>query len=65
MPDSPFQGQAAPVEEAADSAETRCAAERERLIDDLAFLVVRQHQHRQHAASDNDLTSAGVESEPK
>jgi hypothetical protein len=65
MRDSPSNQQAASVTDAALDPETRCDAERERLIDDLVFLVVRQHQHHQRAKSDNDLTSASVEFEPK
>ena len=61
MRDSPSKGQAVPVEDAAHPPETRYGVERERLIDDLAFLVVRQHQSDQRAASENNPTSAPTE----
>lgn len=40
-------------------------AERERLIDDLAFLVVRQHRRGQRTVADDDPTTGCVDSEAK
>jgi len=37
-------------------------AERQRLIDDLAFLVVRQHRRGQRAVTDDDPTTGCVDS---
>jgi hypothetical protein len=34
--------------------------ERERLIDDLAFLVIRQHQYRQRKEKDIDVSSTST-----
>ena len=61
MPSALSKRQAASVEDAADVPETSYDAQRERLIDDLALLVVRQHQHQQRATSGNDPTSASTE----
>lgn len=37
--------------------------ERERLIDDLAFLVVRQHRYRQRQGKEIDMSSASTNRE--
>ena len=47
MPDATSNESALPSEVASYAADRH--AERERLIDDLAFLVVRQHHHNQRA----------------
>jgi hypothetical protein len=54
MSDSLFEGHASNAEDASDAPESSRDAKRERLINDLAYLVVRQHQHRQRAASGDD-----------
>ena len=49
MPDSTSNESASPADETVASRAADNRAERERLIDDLAFLVVRQHHHNQRA----------------
>jgi hypothetical protein len=62
MRDSPSERQASTETSTGDDCVTSRVMERERLVDDLAFLVVRQHQRHQRAAPDNDPapTSIGV-----
>ncbi|MBI1247736.1 hypothetical protein GC197_07780 [bacterium] len=58
MPDSTSNEFASPSEVVSRAADRR--VERERLIDDLAFLVVRQHHHSQRA----EMTEADVDESP-
>ena len=51
MPDSTSNESASPTDETVASRAAGSQAERERLIDDVAFLVVRQHHHNQRAES--------------
>lgn len=63
MHDSPSKGQAASVKDAVHVPQNRCEAERNHLIDDLAYLVVRQHRYEQRAAPanvPNQLTSTST-----
>ena len=58
MPDSTSNESASPSEVRSRAADRH--AERERLIDDLAFLVVRQHHHNQRSA----MTEAPIDESP-
>ncbi len=58
MPDSASNESASPTAVASCAADRH--AERERLIDDLAFLVVRQHHHNQRLV----MTEAPIDESP-
>lgn len=58
MPDSTSNESASPSEVASRAADRH--AERERLIDNLAFIVVRQHHYNQRA----QMTEADVDESP-
>ncbi|MDP7019567.1 MAG: hypothetical protein QGG36_27470 [Pirellulaceae bacterium] len=58
MPDSASNESASPTAVASCAADRQ--AERERLIDNLAFLVVRQHHHNQRSA----MTEAPIDESP-
>lgn len=46
-----------------DAGANKYQVEREQLIDDLAFLVIREHQYRQRKEKDIDVSSASTNCE--
>ena len=56
MRDSPSMGNTSAHEHVADDPESCCKGDRDRLIDDLAFLVVRHHQYEQRSVRNNEAS---------
>ena len=65
MHDFSTVGQTSSLEDDVDAPAVCCEADRNRLVDDLSFLVVRQFRHHKRVQSDDETTAAYVEVEPK